>query len=241
MILRPSLGSRKRYRDRVPGEEVAAIVVHTTGSGPLKRFKRDGLKRGWRSPFDAALHLYCELMAEGPHYVIGEHGELAQVAREEQVAWHVGANGGASYARESWASKYPWWAVRFPGLRSPRELASGRLWLPPLGGSWGSRWLARAGSPNARTIGVEVVPPAAGGRLAWSAATWATLAELVRGVTARHAVPRDRMHIITHSDAHPIARTTSSGVPWDPPPSQWTWAQMCAEISRIERAPLRLR
>jgi hypothetical protein len=143
----PSLGFRRKKYDERPGD-VVAIVVHTTGGGPVKRFKNaaERKKFKYKTPFDAALRIYRELMFEGPHYLVGQgDGEIAQLAPETLSAWHVGQAGGHLYDLDQWSTPdVRWWKDRWGTLESPRGLANGRLWSHD--------------SVNANTIGIEVVP-----------------------------------------------------------------------------------
>lgn len=221
-----SLGSSsKKYKQR---GAVSAVVVHTTGNGPLKRWRdeRNIPGKTQPTPFLTAVHrTYGQINVNGPHYVVGQKGECMQVCSEKLGAFHVGSQGGATYERVDWLEvKYEWWAERWPGLDSPRDLAGGRLW--------------DNGSCNANTIGIEVVPPlddAAGG---WSQDCWATLRALVVDITTRHGIPLQREYVVTHSDAHPMARTTDKGDPWDPGMRQWagwpsTWTAAVEEPAAV--------
>lgn len=204
-----SLGSRlNKYTQR---NAVHAIVIHTTGSGPITRWKNERNKPGKAqdTPFLTAVHrTYHAIMKAGPHYVVGQRGECIQVCREGLAAWHVGADQASAYQRSDWLEGlYEWWAERWPELDSPRDLAGGHLW--------------DHGSCNSNTVGIEVVPPSADVRERWSDACRATLEQLVREIAARHSIPLTRDYVVTHSDAHPISRTDKHGVPWDPGPLQW--------------------
>lgn len=222
-----SLGQRrKKYEPRT--RPPAAIVVHTTGYGPVRRYKSDPSRYG--SPFNAALWLYAQAMQAGPHYVVGEHGECVQVTHESLCAWHVGGKGARPYRHASryWTTaRYGWWASRWGKDISPRDLAGGDLWRPYSKATSVKVALhSLAGSCNANTIGIEVVPPQLNARDPWSDQCWYTLAVLVEDIAYRHQIPVTRDRIITHSDAHPIART-AKGKPWDTDPAQFTWERFC--------------
>jgi hypothetical protein len=204
-----SLGSRTgTYKQRA---KALAIVIHTTGSGPVVRWRKEQGKPGKEqaTPFLTAVHrTYRAIMAAGPHYVVGQAGECVQVCAERLAAWHVGSDDSAAYVRPQWLeARYEWWAERWPELTSPTQLADGRLWA--------------GGSCNINTIGIEVVPPAADVRASWSQACWTRLERLVRDIASRHGIPMRREYIVTHSDAHPVARTDNRGEPWDPGSGQW--------------------
>lgn len=190
----------------------AAIVVHTTGAGPVTRFE-DGSQRtrhGWKCPGDAAAWIYGNVMDFSAHYVIdGEGGQLVQIVPEDHIAQHVGHSEYASFMRGSWSTRETaWWFERWPGKKSPLELAGGKLWT--------------GGSCNRNTIGIEVAPRPGDPRGGWTDAAWDRLVKLLREVGGRYGIPLDREHVISHSDATPHSRSTAAGVPWDPGHSQWS-------------------
>lgn len=213
-----SYGSKKgKYG---PRGGVNAIIVHTTGAGPVRRHKADPKK--FPTPFDAAVWIYTKIYAPGPHYVVGQNGECVQVCKEELAAWHVGSSQAAQYKnpKGQWTKTCKWWLDRWEpaGFKSPLELP---CWGPVPDNSPASvKRLARAGTVNAWTIGIEVVPPL-NTNDPWSASAQNTLWDLVDDIAARHSLPVDRTHVLTHSDAHPLHRTNGRGRPWDPPESQW--------------------
>lgn len=224
-VVSPSLGHlRSLYEPRL--SDVEAIIIHTTGSGPRERFnasERAGVHR-WKSPFHTALWIYGTLLKYGPHYVVGqEPRQIAQLCPEAFCAWHVGALGGHVYDKPGWGNaKTAWWPQRWPSFESPRDLADGRLWLPyakkPRILTALRTW--RNGSVNANTIGVEVEP---GEGREWTSDGWANVASVVCDIAARNKLPLARVRILTHSDAHPIKRSTPRGEPWDTAYTQWSW------------------
>lgn len=193
----PSRGYRRgKYSER---RSVAAYVVHTTGSGILRRWKAQGKRHGEATPFETALRVYGRLMDASPHYVVGQQeGQVAQVCPEHLAAWHVGSRNYRRYSR--WkhplrSSRYHWWRKEFPLLESPVELLDGRLW--------------NGGSVNSNTLGVECVPPLDG---EWSDAFYRNLQELLQELDERHQAT----WAVTHSVADPVGRTNKFG-PWDLP------------------------
>lgn len=255
----PSKGFRGgHYLPR--GEHAArAVVIHTTGPGPGKRVLDPAYARwrrkqaihagipGWTeetAAFEAALWIYVSSgMKAGPHYVVGqEPGLVAQVCPEDHCAWHVGGKGSRIYQRSNWPIDGPflWWDARFEEL-SPRDLAGGHLWDPytaPAGFSWGrQRARLRAsyekGSCNANSIGIEVVPRVNDPRGPWTTAAWNNLTPLLLDITGRNAIPRHPSYIFTHSDAHPAARTTKSGLPWDTTPAQFVYDELALREPRF--------
>lgn len=207
------LGYRQGLLDLRKHPPIAA-VIHTTGGGVLTRFAREGARKGDATSFETAVRVYTQIMGASGHYVVGQLGQCTQVVPESFSAWHVGAAKSKPYAlpQAEWMTHaLAWWGERWPGLNSPRDLAGGLLW--------------RDGSCNANVVGIEVVPPVSGARHLWSPECWVTLARLVRDIARRHVIAEDREHVISHSDAHPIARS-AKGAPWDPPSTQFDWARM---------------
>ena len=231
---RPSLGVRKKLF--APRATVSGIVVHTTGSGVIRRWKKQGARFNERSPFDTAVRVYTRLMKAGGHYVVGQNGEVVQLVPEHLAAWHVGSRRAARYKRRWMQPKYNWWAERWDGLNSPLELAGGDLWRPydkDAKVGWRAKWLSRHGSCNANTIGIEVVPPTESPRSSWSDACWQTLTVLMEDICYRNSIPVERERIVSHSDAHPISRTTRSGQPWDPWESQFSFEKYLVSRERL--------
>lgn len=198
--------ARGRYHDR---GAFVGIVVHTTGAGVVGRWRREGERHNEVTPFETALRVYQTIMPDGPHYVIGQAGECVQVCPEHLAAWHVGSSLAGAYRSMGWdaETRHRWWLRRWPDLCSPLDLAGGHLW--------------DHGSCNDNVLGIEVVPPVDDPRGPWSESAWVTLGKLLRDVSERRLIPFAREYIVTHSDAHPLARTTPAGEPYDPGPRQW--------------------
>lgn len=185
-------------------KDALGLIVHTTGAGPFTRYEKDPER--FPSPFDAALHVYENVMPYCGHFLIcGETGRIAQLVPLNKVAWHVGSKGAWKYRNPAWSKNkgFGWWHTRFPDVKGPRGLLDGALW--------------RRGSANALTYGVEIAPSLVGARAPWTDACWTTLHRLICHLD----VKPDRYHVFTHSDAHPLRRSNKSGTPWDPGPSQW--------------------
>jgi hypothetical protein len=224
-----------------------AVVIHTAGNGPGRRATEERFE-AWRAKYDiprgdalrCAVTLYTHVMDASGHFVVGQDGTIVQIVPESHAAWHVGGSGSRPYFNDSKCltdKRYAWWRVRWPGLKTPRELGGGRLWDPPLKQP-GIVSRLRAGMPigscNENSIGIEVVPNATDPTLPWSGEAWDAVARLVLDVCARNDIPVRKDHVISHSDAHPLSRTTPSGRPWDPWSAQWSW-------DRFERAIVGLR
>jgi len=184
------------------------IVVHTTGAGPWVRWHKNQDK--FNSPYEAAVYVYERISKYSGHYVIdGDSGLITTLVDPMTVAWHTGSRGAWRYKLPGWAKAkgFGWFEARFGPGASPRDLLDGALW--------------RQGSANELTVGIEVAPTKEGARAPWSPSAWKALAGLTRHLGKEYGIPLDRYHVITHSDAHPLARTRKSGAPWDPSPSQW--------------------
>jgi hypothetical protein len=227
----------------LPRSRVIGIVYHTTGRGVLRRFKRDAKRRGWTLLIEAAAWIYATIMDASGHYIVDQEGRIWQVVPERLCAWHVGgklANRYWSHPGRWWRSatgKFDWWLRRWPGLSTPRELADGRAWAPyekPVGllkrirypRSW-----AR-GSVNAWFVALEIIPPEEPGA-PWSDACWAAVAALSLCISKRQRFQIKRDTALTHSDVHPLSRTTRAGVPWDTVPTQFSYERLEAEIAKL--------
>jgi hypothetical protein len=223
----------------------AAIVVHTTGGGPIARATEDRFA-AWRTKLDipkgdslrCAVALYTHVMDASGHYVIGQDGTIVQVVPESHAAWHVGGKGSRPYFTQPEAAlagpKYRWWRERWPGLKTPRELAGGNLWRPayqPPGITHRIRSGFPIGTCNENTIGIEVVGPGP-----WTPEAWSALAMLCLDIERRRGLTLRRDTVISHSDAHPLSRTTPSGRPWDPMAVTWTWERFVPLLAE-HRAP----
>lgn len=220
-----SLGVKKgKYWGR---NSFSAIVIHTTGHGPVTRHL--DLPHKYITSLHAALYVYSSVMVEGPHYVIDQEGVVIQLCPEELAAWHVGGSKGRHYSGAWKTNLYNWWEERWPGLESPKELADGQLWspYPPetrknklLLKAW---WQSRYGSINANTIGIEVIPPSSNPHQSWNESTMLSLGKLCQDIGRRRQIPLSRSRVVSHSDCDPLSRTTHKGEPWDPWEDQWTY------------------
>lgn len=242
LIVVPSRGfTQNVYLERP--DPPSCIVVHTTGSGPLRRYanKLERARFGYETPFDAAMRIYRDLMKAGPHYVCGAEGERAQVCPERLAAWHVGSRGSGVYSKPngSWAEQngaHDWWFQAWGphGLTSPFELADGTAWTLPRTTKpfrMGIRTGFAKHSCNDNAIGWEVVPHLDRPRGPWGNKCWESLAEGIYENAKRLHIPLSPLHIFGHSDAHPIART-ARGAGWDPPPAAWSWKRF-AEVAGV--------
>lgn len=157
----------------------------------------------------AGLWVYNFAMEASPHYLVDQTGRIEAINPIDLSAWHTGSSQWRRYRNKwQWGPKgkyskaWAWWTARFPGLASPLE-------LPP----WRNK------SPNARTIGVEVIPPEGHPTRAWSPEVW-------RALKVIHTMCTDRVGDLlpwyTHSELAPIGRTRPSGLPWDPHIPQWS-------------------
>lgn len=226
----PSLGLRKGKYERRLLTEIERIVIHHTGVGVLGRFQREKDRRGWKQPIESAIHIYTRIMCSSGHYVVDYDGSIIQCVPDDYCAWQAGYGGERRRKRlidwyrklrfnrrvpngtPRWFSwrrgRYRWWADKWHvpyGLDSPVD------WFPTL-------------DVNRETIGIELlsVPgrdPFPGSQI-HGGKGGIGLTGLVQVLANSYGIPIDRMHILTHSDAVPTARTTKSGQPYDPPPSK---------------------
>jgi len=219
-----------------PRNSYSAIVLHITGYGPVGQYKSGRYK----SPMDAAVGIY-QRMPYAPHYVIDQDGIIVQMCPEELATWHVGGSNGRRYTGAWAATKFKWWADKWSGLGSPRELAAGKLWQPyppdalkgPLKYFRKLYWASRHGSVNANTIGIEVIPPSSNPKATWSLDVWRAVVQLCQDISHRRGTSLDAHHLISHSDADPISRTTRSGEPWDTWSSQFSYGRFVVQARNL--------
>jgi len=189
----PGLAFRQKKLPRMD-EAPQRIIIHHTGSGVLDRAKQWGIH-----PDAAAVRVYQQILEFSPHYVVGEKG-IYQIVPETHKAWHAGLGSSRNsklryYASGKAREDYAWWAARWPGTENPRDL------LPEGRGA------------NAQ-IGIELVAVPKGEE--FSDATYANLSTLLNNISYRLHIPRDKFHILGHSDVDPVARSTNAAS-WDPP------------------------
>ena len=202
---------RAKYKTRGVGNVVAGIV-HTTGAGIVKRWQRQGEKYGEPTPFETALRVYNKLMDAGPHFVVGQEGEIAQTCPIDFAAWHVGKLNSRPYWLKNVVPDHQWWHDRWGhSYRSPAEMCGGLLWA--------------GGECNPNVFGIEVVPDVDdphGKKYPWSPAAYEAIAHVCFEMAklCPNFVPGPQT-VIGHADAHPLSRT-SRGKPWDPTPLQWS-------------------
>lgn len=233
-VIHPGLGLRKGKLDRREPYDIQRVIVHHTGVGILGRFARDKQRFGWHDPVQAATHVYTRIMSSSGHYVIGHHGELIQYVPESWTAWHAGyGNKRKRSLRASWFDRWKY---------SRKDAADKPLWLCNERFAWWDlRWYKRRGicSPthwfpeldvNRHTIGIELLSTP--GKAPFHPEQLAALRKLIDRLRLIYQIPVDEDHILTHSDACPLARTTKSGIPYDPPPDKWSfWTHIIADGS----------
>ena len=220
----PSLGVRKGLY--APRSTASGIIIHTTGAGVNRRYIREHSKYPDNRPLDTAVRIYGHIMKASGHYVVDQNGRCVQMVPEGLASWHVGSKGARKYKRQWMKPKYDWWRGRWPGYESPLEIANGDLWRPYAKDAdvhWRAKWLSRHGSCNANTIGIEVIPPIAHPQGQWTDLCWSTVVRLTEDIRNRNSIPLERARILSHSDVHPISRTTNSGRPWDPSLNQFSY------------------
>lgn len=206
-VVSPGLGFKRGKLQKFERDSYSAIVVHTTGLGILRKAKRLKL-----DPFATALKVFSQQIETSGHYVVGQHGQLAQCVPERVPAWHVGGKGARKYHKARWweAKSVAWWRERWPQFYSPAELGGGRLWGAPEGRL----------TCNGNVIGIEVIPPDDNGP--WSIPCWTTIGALCWDISGRRKLALSLETVVSHSDAHPFSRS-AKGKPWDPAPAQWSY------------------
>lgn len=224
--LRMSRGLR-RERYALRRNPVSCIIIHTAGAGPWKRWK----KGKHATPFAAAIDIYQRLTDAGPHYVVGQdEDQVVRTCPDDLCAWGVGTSKwnhrGKRYQKRSWArERHAWWKESFPDLASPLALLDGHAWRPSKGSS---RF-----SVNANALHIEVSPPVSGPRDPWSDACWNQLRSLVLALRQHHGLEAFRA-VLTHSEVHPLSRTTRTGMPWDPGARQWQGDMSRARLTLVD-------
>lgn len=217
--------------------KVIGAVVHTTGWGPVRRYL--AAKRGYTegqlrsfgaavgSPFDHALWLYAFAMEEGPHFLVcGASGRAVQLLPTDLVAWGVGSANAHRYDQAGWyrgAVNCKWWL----GWADEYDITS-PMDLPVWAG----------GKCNPNVVNIEVVPPALSAAKVgepWSDRACQVVAEILGKVVNRYDIEVDERHILTHSQANPLART-AKGQPWDLGPKQ---AEQLRDIIETMRAAVK--
>ena len=216
-----------------------ALVIHTTGSGLIARFRDDQDKYGWKSVFECAVWYFRTIGLDGYHYLFGQGGEEVQLCPEELCVWHVGAKdkwwrtGAAKiYSKplNKWEmpGKTDWWRRRWPAMASPLDLGDAHIWdrYPQRPKRLKTAFLSRKGSINANTMAFGIVPDALGRgtKYPWSDACWNRIISRAHDVATRRELGLHRFTVCTHSDVHPRARSARNR-PWDPGERQWSWEE----------------
>jgi len=232
----PGLGLRRGKLAFRTVDQITRFVVHHTGVGVLKRFKRDKHRFGWGSPTDAAVHVYTRIMNAAGHYVVGYQGEVVQIVPDDFAAWHAGY--GSQRRSSRMADKFTrLWYDRRDSRKEPRWFA----WNKRRYEWWQDRWYNTKGytSPTAwfpklrvndHSLGIELVStpghePFPHSQL-YGGPLGPGLVGLVERLSSEYAISVDKDHVLTHSDVVPLARTTKSGRPWDPPPEKYSFQEV---------------
>ncbi|MEP7337945.1 MAG: hypothetical protein ABI977_09395, partial [Acidobacteriota bacterium] len=109
-------GLRKGSKRSIP---VFGICVHTTGSGPASKAKKDPRK----SALTRALDYYIKGDGGFPHYVVAYDGSIVATCDERQVAAHAGFGQKEREHYKTWTAPGWWSTVWNPkGARSPLDL-----------------------------------------------------------------------------------------------------------------------
>jgi N-acetyl-anhydromuramyl-L-alanine amidase AmpD len=218
-----TLRGLRAARQRQPGT-IASIVLHMTSRGPAKRSKA----AGYRTPaVQYALNHYINGAEGFPHYVIDFNGTIYATCDERFIAHHAGwiHPGGKSLFTSGWRAPEWWSRVWFKqGVKTPVDL------LPP-----------GAGSPNSRTLGIEllILPD-----LAYTSEQYRALARLIVDIRQRNAGVKGgaipSRALLGHEDFAPVAakggRADARGG-WDPGAHRqdpyFDWQRLAAEIQEV--------
>lgn len=143
-----------------------------------------------------------------PHFAIVPDGEIYHLVDTDKVAYHVAVSAEQQRAyADGWIDGAPsWWRDRWPALRSPLDLATGR-------------------AANGSSIGVELVGH--GGK--HTEAQYVSLARLLLELRNGGGPPLSRRTLLGHSDVNPLARSDSRG-PTDPGPA-FDWGRVRRDLS----------
>ena len=201
MNFKKSLGSTLGKYKKRDLQDLCGLVVHTTGYGPIRRWKEKPDR--WASPYEAAVWLYTSAMSASPHFVADQEGRVTMLNDLDVSAWHVGSN-----RRKLYKNKWQWgpngkykdtynWFNRQYEVHSPLELEP---------------W--RTGSPNSLTVGIEIVPPREDHTGPWYQGAWDAI-NAAQGVI--EAYVGRKLPTYTHYQLDPIGRGKKDGAPWDPP------------------------
>jgi hypothetical protein len=175
---------------------VFGICVHTTGSGPASKARKDPR----RSALTRALDYYLKGGGGFPHYVVAYDGSIIATCNERQVAWHAGFGKKDREQYKTWTAPKWWGSVWYPrGASSPLDLF-------PKG----------ARSANSGHIGIEMLADATG--YGFTNAQYEALAKLVADIARRHKLPitsAPSARLLGHEDVHPLSRQNKGGG-WDP-------------------------
>jgi hypothetical protein len=224
VIRQPGLGLRKGKLSRRVRSDIQRIIIHHTGVGVLSRYLKQRDRYGWNDPIDAAVHVYTRIMSSSGHYVIGYAGEIVQHVPDDWSAWHAG------YGNQRKRSRRAEWFATWKYSR--KDKANKPLWLVRKDRRfdwWANKWWYEHGyqSPcewfpsldvNRHTIGIELLSTPL--KTPFPAPQIQSLKMLVQDLCSEYGIPCDRDHVLTHSDVCPLARTTTTGKPYDPPPAK---------------------
>ncbi len=206
-------------RDRRRVGNVFGLCVHTSGSGVLRRAKKNG-----KDPDDIALDYY-DSATYSTHFVAGHKG-LYQITDVGEHVKHIGYTKGVDgrlsgaqrrrwYHSGKWAESMPEFAKRWrrawPGKASPSSLHPSKY-------------------PNADYVAIELIPAGEGfgrpmgGSLRYSLAQHIAVALVALELAEAYNWPdefEDSGRLASHEDLGPHGRVGPAGNPrdgegWDP-------------------------
>lgn len=210
---------------------VMYVICHTTGSGVYQMVPKWG-----PDPFTAAVNYYRSPSAYTSHFISGlAHGQFAQVASVDEVAFHagVGTEGTELYRSGKWKS------VNYPMTGGPIALTPEQTrqyygwwldkWGTYTGGSIENPLKLTNGDPNGYSVGFDFLAyPYGGDYTDWQFDCLARVCVYLRD--NYKFVISDRT-VLTHSETHPIQRCNKNGG-WDPGP-KFSTERLYKAIARI--------
>ncbi|MEZ4472043.1 MAG: N-acetylmuramoyl-L-alanine amidase [bacterium] len=163
----------------------AVVMYHTTGRN-LTRLAMRAAKAAGAHPDDlgaidrAAAAWYARGGAQYHcHYLVGLSGRVFELAPSDRVAYHTASLGEVELAK----AVPSWWRKRWPAVRHPLDLPSGRY-------------------PNNVSVSIDVLPDL---EARYTDAQLDAAAYLAQALSAQYRIPLDRAHHLGHSDADSLA------------------------------------
>ncbi len=201
---------------------VQAVIIHTTGSGIVRRALREGLQEE-KEILDYCAGRMTRPWAYSPHYLVGWDGTIINLVPEGTVAYHAALprkhvriykrgigiwkqhRGREPEKTDRILQRYDEWSDRWPELDNPVQLVGPGV--------------------NSVTIGCDLLAPVPGEQHPLEQLQ--KMAYLVLDVLQAHGLVVERRTVLRHSDVAPFTRFTKRGG-WDPPRA--SFETICATL-----------